>query len=241
MGVNQGAFGSRDKRKRSTSMKGTEENRAMIAEETFRNAGDSIGPISPGMHKFLITRGQFGLIDSILHVLDQIGPSHLSLWSWAVSSYEQKVLARLMADHRILSARLIVDVSIVKRAQKGVIAEWAKIFGSDSIRYVISHAKMARIWNDGARVLVRGSFNLNFSPRFEQVDISEGCAGFDLVERIEGELPNLPADKPREIYAQCQVGSRYEDSLHAKRYGWADTMQTDGMTVLDTAELGRLS
>ena len=34
--------------------------------------------------------------------------------------------------------------------------------------------------------------NLNFNPRFEQLDITEGGEDFDLVERIESELPVLP-------------------------------------------------
>jgi hypothetical protein len=35
--------------------------------------------------------------------------------------------------------------------------------------------------------------NLNFNPRFEQADITEGGSDFDLVEQIEDELPILPA------------------------------------------------
>jgi hypothetical protein len=39
-------------------------------------------------------------------------------------------------------------------------------------------------------LLLRGGMNLN--PRFEQLDITEGGEHFDLVERIEAELPFLP-------------------------------------------------
>ena len=34
--------------------------------------------------------------------------------------------------------------------------------------------------------------NLNFNPRFEQFDLTEGGEDFDLVERLESELPVLP-------------------------------------------------
>ncbi len=33
--------------------------------------------------------------------------------------------------------------------------------------------------------------NLNWNPRFEQLDITEGGGDFDLVERIRSELPVL--------------------------------------------------
>ncbi len=65
-------------------------------------------------------------------------------------------------------------------------------FGDQAVRICKNHAKIARVWNDRFRVLLRGSMNLNFNPRFEQLDITEGGEDFDLVERVEGESPVLP-------------------------------------------------
>ena len=72
-----------------------------------------------------------------------------------------------------------------------MIETWSQKFGPQSIRTCKNHAKIARVWNDDFRLLLRGSLNLNFNPRFENFDLTEGGEDFDLVERIENELPVL--------------------------------------------------
>jgi hypothetical protein len=52
--------------------------------------------------------------------------------------------------------------------------------------------------------------NLNFNPRFENFDISEGCAGFDLVTGVEDGLPVLPRDcSHQQAREASQVGSAF--------------------------------
>lgn len=65
-------------------------------------------------------------------------------------------------------------------------------FGAESVKVVKNHAKIARLWNDSTKLLIRGSMNLNWNPRFEQLDVTEGGEDFELVARIEDELPTLP-------------------------------------------------
>lgn len=160
------------------------------ALESFTSAASTIGDITHGMHKFAVTRGQFSMIDAILATIDQIGPSHISVWTWTVASYEVQCIERLMIDKRILSARLIIDRGAQKK-NADIIRNWQSIFGEQSVRWVVNHAKIATLWNGQFKVLLRGSFNLNYNPRFENFDISEGCDGFDLVRKIEDELPIL--------------------------------------------------
>lgn len=167
--------------------------RKAIAVEAFKNAALSIGPIDPGCHIFGVTRGQFSMVDIILHCLDQIGPAHLSVWTWVISDFEADSLGLLLKDGRIMSGLLMVDSGCRKR-YGGALYSWHDRFGFDSIKFVHNHAKMATLHNDRARVLIRGSFNLNYNPRFEQFDISEGCAGFELVKKMESEIPLLSMD-----------------------------------------------
>ena len=54
----------------------------------------------------------------------------------------------------------------------------------------------ARIWTADRRVLIRGSMNLNYNPRFEQADLTVDGDDFDLVTRIEDALPILPPLAP---------------------------------------------
>ena len=162
------------------------------AVEAFAGAAAAIGPIDPGMSLFLVTRGQFSMLDMIQHCLSELGPSHLSIWTWATADYDGGSVSALIHDRRVVSGRLVIDRSQEVR-NPATVALWRDMFGADQVRVCKNHAKMARIWNVDRRVLLRGSMNLNLNPRFEQVDITEGGPAFELVARLEAELPVLPA------------------------------------------------
>lgn len=178
------------------SREGARNLRSRRAGEAFRSAAESIGPISAGMSLFLVTRGQWGFTDAIVHVLDEVGPAWLSVWAWAAAEYDVQCLLRLRADRRLTGARLMIDPG-ARRKGLAVLEAWLETFGPDSVRLVRNHSKMATLSSEsGLRLLLRGSGNLNYSPRIEQFDISEGCPGFDVVRGIEEELPVLPLDAP---------------------------------------------
>ena len=166
--------------------------RQIQAREAFAGAAAAIGPIDPGMALFLITRGQFSMLDMVQHCLAELGPAEVSVWTWAIADYEVEAMTALMESSAILGARLIVDRSAEQRSAATIDA-WRARFGASSVRVCKNHAKIARVWTADRRVLVRGSMNLNWNPRFEQADISEGGEPFDLVARLEDELPVLPA------------------------------------------------
>lgn len=165
--------------------------RAANAVESFQNAAECIGKCESGMSLFAITRGQWSMIDAVLHVLDEVGPAKISLWTWTVAEYEVQVLSRLRMDGRVTGGRLIIDHG-ARNKNAAIIADWKSRFGDDSVRYVVNHSKIATVESDsGLRFLLRGSMNLNFNPRFEQFDLSEGGPAFELVREIEDELPTL--------------------------------------------------
>jgi hypothetical protein len=161
------------------------------AVESFRSASEGLGKIEPGMSLFAITRGQFSMIDAILACLDQTGPAAVSLWTWTVAEYEVQCLDRLRQDGRLTSGLLVIDYG-ARNKNAGLIRQWKAAHGPESVRYVVNHAKMATVKTDHFRLLLRGSMNLNFNPRFEQLDVTEGGEDFALVARLESELPVLP-------------------------------------------------
>lgn len=163
------------------------------ALDSFRTAAECIGPITPGLSLFAITRGQFSMIDIILHVQREIGPCYLSLWTWAIADYEVEVFTRLLKSREFLGAGLIVDYSAGRR-NRDLLDGWRDRYGDDTVKVCMNHSKIARAWNIDRRVLMRGSCNLNFNPRFEQIDITEGGPDFDLVSEIESGIPVLPRD-----------------------------------------------
>lgn len=165
--------------------------RRAVAAESFKTAADCIGPVEPGMSLFAVTRGQFSMIDAVLHVLDQVGQAKLSVWTWAIADYELQQFVRLAEDGRITDGLLVIDHSARNRNMP-IILNWQRRFGPRSVRYVHNHAKIATIETGDFRVLLRGSMNLNFNPRFEQLDVTEGGPDFDLVKEIELDIPWLP-------------------------------------------------
>jgi hypothetical protein len=160
------------------------------AVESFKTAADCIGTIEEGAALFAITRGQFSMIDAALACLDQAWPADVSLWTWTVAEYEIECLERLRNDGRIRNALMVID-SGARNKNAGLIRQWKSTFGPDSVRYVVNHAKIVTIKSDRFKLLLRGSMNLNFNPRFEQFDLTEGGEDFALVKQVESELPIL--------------------------------------------------
>jgi hypothetical protein len=178
--------------------------------ESFKTAADCIGTIEPGAAIFAITRGQFSMIDATLACLDQCGPSDISIWTWTVAEYEIECMERLRNDGRVKNATLVIDYG-ARVKNSTLISRWKDTFGQKSVRYVVNHAKIVTICSNKFRLLLRGSMNLNFNPRFEQFDLTEGGEDYDLVKKIEGDLPILgDSASGMEIYRASRVSEAFE-------------------------------
>jgi hypothetical protein len=160
------------------------------AVESFGSAADCIGKIEKNMSLFAITRGQFSMLDIVSVLISQAGPCKLSVWTWAIADYEVECFNNFMQNKMILEADLIVDRAAENKNAE-IIQEWRNHFGRNSVKVCKNHAKIATIENAYYKLLARGSMNLNFNPRFEQFDITEGGADFDLVKKIESEFEVL--------------------------------------------------
>lgn len=189
------------------------------AVESFNTAAECIGPIEPEMSLFAITRGQFSMIDAVVHAIEACAPAKISLWTWRIAAYELEVLRGLLDNGKVTDGTLFVDRvqdsgmrgDKAKTAAAQGIAMWVDRFGPDSVRVVQSHAKIATVEGNGMRVLLRGSMNLNFNPRFEQLDVTEGGGDFDLVREIEAEMPVLRLGaKHKDIIDGCKLNEAFD-------------------------------
>ena len=133
------------------------------------------------------------MIDLILACLDQVGRARISLWTWCIAEYEVQCFERLLIDDRIKGALLVID-SQARTHNQELLKHWLSVHGQRSIKWVVNHAKIATIETADFRLLLRGSMNLNYNPRFEQFDVDEGHPGFDLIQKTESELPTLRFD-----------------------------------------------
>ena len=182
------------------------------AVESFKSALDCIGEIEHDMSLFAVTRGQFSMLDAIQTVIKQVGQCRVSVWTWAIADYEVECFEAFMANREITSAILVIDHA-AENKNAALIQKWRDRFGVDSVRVCKNHAKISRVWNDDFHVLLRGSMNLNFNPRFEQLDVTEGGPDFDLVEEIENSLPVLrPRASIAESMKASQLGLAFESS-----------------------------
>lgn len=135
-------------------------------------AREAIGPIRPGQDVFILTFGQFSLIDVLVHVLDEIGPASVDISTWTAAHADVQRAADLMTAAAITKLRFVVDRSFETR-QPEYCAHMRLLFGDDCIRATRTHCKFIVVRNERANVVIRTSMNLNENPRLENVEVSE--------------------------------------------------------------------
>lgn len=183
------------------------------------NARDAIGTLTPGYEAFVLTFGQFSLIDALVALLEQTGPADVTLSTWTAADADLTRAAALLANAEIRSLRFVVDRSFLTRQPK-YCAKMRDLFGDDCIRTTRSHAKFAIIRNERWSLAVRTSMNLNENPRLENIEISDDptlCAFLeqvvaDLFEEQQpglfgGELPELASVANVPLSGSVQTGS----------------------------------
>lgn len=152
------------------------------------HARAALAPFQRGAHVFGVNKGQFSAIDLAAAVLEVTGPADVSVWTWCIAEYEVEAISAFLGDGRIRSFRLVMDWAGAKRDMP-LVADLQARYGIDCIRVTKTHAKLISVsTDDGWRILVRGSMNLNANPRFEQFDVSDDAAVFGVVREIEDEL-----------------------------------------------------
>lgn len=162
--------------------------RAIRAAKTG-TAAEAIGKIAHNCEIYVLTFGQFSLIDAICALIEQTGPAHVTLATWTAASVDLRRAKALLEASDILSMRFIVDRSFLTRVPE-YCADMRRLFGDDCIRTARTHAKFAIIHNDQWRIVMRTSMNLNHNPRLENLEISEGPEFFDFMQQVTEDLFN---------------------------------------------------
>ena len=147
------------------------------------NALEAIGTLKPGCELFILTFGQFSLIDALCTVLQQTGPAHVTLATWTAADADLRQSAELLRTAAISSMRFLVDRSFLTR-HPSYCETMRGLFGDQCIRTARTHAKWALISNDSWKIVFRTSMNLNSNPRLENLEISDDPALFDFLLSI---------------------------------------------------------
>ena len=135
-------------------------------------ASDAIGSIDVGCEIYILTMGQFSLIDALWCLLDQTGPATVDVCTWTVEGADLERMIALSDRGLITGVRWILDRSWIGRRLE-FCERLVEVFGADSLRTCQNHAKFLRIKNDRWDLAVRTSMNLNENPRMEHIEISE--------------------------------------------------------------------
>lgn len=168
---------------------------AARARSALRSAAEAeaiVAPLVSGErdHVFVLTAGQASQIDFVLAMMrgwqaDRV--SRVSIWTWAIADYELLAVETAAAECMAAGAelRFVIDRSCLDR--RSALIGWLQDrFGMDCLRATVSHAKIATIATLSRKVCtIRGSMNLNFNPRNEQVDICTTREVYDVVRAAE--------------------------------------------------------
>jgi hypothetical protein len=164
----------------------------MVRAAKTVGAAEAIGPLVPGIEVYVLTFGQFSLIDALHHLVEQAGPSDVDVSVWTAAHADLTRSAALLEQSSIRRMRWVVDRSFEAR-QPSFIARMRSMFGDSAIRVTASHCKFLAIRNERWNLAVRTSMNLNENPRLENLEVSDdaGLCGFltGVVDSIFAEAP----------------------------------------------------
>ena len=150
-------------------------------------ASAALGTLVRGGWVVGVTKGRFSMIDLIEATLDQTGPGEVwcSTWTPGIADFER--IGRLLQAGTVTRFFLLVDRSTPGR-QPQYVQRILDICGPDAIRMSRTHMKVSLISAGDWRVSIRGSLNLNTSPRCENIDICDDARVFDHFLRVFDEV-----------------------------------------------------
>lgn len=193
-------------------------------------AVQAIGKLEKDTDTFILTYGQFSLIDALMAILDQTGPAHVVISTWTAAHAHLDRSSELLESSDILSFRMIVDRSFKTRQPK-YFHHMINLFGINCIRQIRTHAKFITVRNDKWNIVIRTSMNLNENPRLENIEVSENKDFVDFFDQItddifaevqEGEsksdLPGLASIKENEPFKIVTGNHIKRNTLKEVRY-----------------------
>lgn len=156
------------------------------------NARDTLAEFDKGREVYVMTYGQFSIMDAVDAVLEKTGPADVSISTWTAASADLSRSAEHLHNNRIRSIRFLVDRSFLTR-QGRYAAKLIELFGENSVRTTRSHAKFVTIVNDEWNVVMPTSMNLNENRRLEFLHVADDpelCAFFNaVVDEVFAEEP----------------------------------------------------
>lgn len=140
--------------------------------ERRKNAAEALGAIEPNTDRYIVTKGQFSLIDLISATADAIGPAHFLISMFTAHGAGIADAHDFLKAGKILSAKWLVDFTFQRR-KPHFVGQLRALFGDDCIRITKTHAKIVVLVNDRYAVSILSSMNLTHNPRIEFILVRE--------------------------------------------------------------------
>lgn len=167
------------------------------------NARAALAGLTHDTELYILTFGQFSLLDAVSAILEHTGPADVTISTWTAATADLTRAEAFLRDGNIRRLRFLVDRSFLTR-QPGYATQLVKAFGDDAVRTTRTHAKFAVITNDSWAIAVRTSMNMNENPRLEHLEVGHdpSLAAFlgEIVDEIWASEPpglagarNLPS------------------------------------------------
>ena len=172
------------------------------------SAADAIGELHEGYDGYILTFGQFSLIDALTYLVQQAGPSEVVLCTWTAAQADLSRTHKLLGASEITRFRLLLDHNMMRRPNAaGLVSHIHALFGQDAVRTTRSHAKFATIRSEKYALAVRTSMNLNQNPRMENIEISDDEGLCSFLESVADQIwadqeSGRPLEKFPDLFAE---------------------------------------
>lgn len=164
-------------------------------------ARQAVAEFDKGMATYILTFGQFSLIETLEAVLEKTGPAHIAIGTWTAAAADLDRACEFIKSDLIRSIRFVIDRSFINR-QPGFAQSLIKRFGIDAIRTTKTHAKFITIKNESWNVVIQTSMNLNENPRLENIDIVDDVEFCDFMNSV---VDGIFAEESEGIYGDKGV------------------------------------
>lgn len=156
------------------------------------NARVALAGLTREVELYILTFGQFSLLDAVSAILEHTGPADVTISTWTAATADLTRAEGFLRDGNIRRLRFLVDRSFLSR-QPGYATQLVQAFGDDAVRTTRTHAKFAIIRNDEWSVTIRTSMNMNENPRLEHLEVGHDPS---LAQFLEGIVDEIWANEP---------------------------------------------
>lgn len=153
------------------------------------SARDFLFPLGKGTHQFGFSKGSFSLIDVIDELVSEFPNGSMALSTWTAARSDLARLKSLIEGKAVANFRLLIDSTFSTR-QPALLAAIREHYGPEAVRITKNHAKFVLYKTDQLKIVIRTSMNLNFNPRFEDIDVSESPPLFDFLDDLLNQFFN---------------------------------------------------